>query len=291
MTARMHRCFAHRQRGQSLIEMAVALIVLVPLAAGVTLLGQYIHIKQQTRSAARQAAWAATVDPALAKQGLPAQGTVERKLRAWQFADAHDRLTSRALAPAHFGDSLLTTFAGQELLKPRALSLTVYRQEASPSYLDKAMSGVAKVAKSLGNLPPNTKGLVTAEAHARPEKITGSDGSPLGFLDPLDTMQLDFSARTVLLADTWDAAGAGENLKGEDTGGSNRTVRHIIRPLVPTTWLGRSFDDVTSRVINVLGKIPLVDDIFTPGFDHFELGRTAPDAVPADKLTSYRNGH
>lgn len=288
MKPRSHRLVRH-QRGQSLIEMAIALIVLVPLAVGVTLLGQYMHIKQQTQAAARQAAWAATVDPALARQGLPNRSTTERKLRAWQFADAHDKLTSAGAAPTHFGDSLLTTFAGQELLKPQALSLNVYKQESSPGYLDKAMAIVGKAAKTLGNLPPNTKGLVTAEAHARPEKITGSNGSPLAFLDPLDTMQLDFSAHTVLLADTWDAAGAGENLEGKDTGG-DRTVRHIIRPLVPTTWLGSSFDDVTNKVINILGKIPIVNDIFTPGFDKFELGRTAPDVVPADKLAPYKNG-
>lgn len=280
MTARR---FARRQRGQSLVEMVVALIVLVPLAAGITLLGQYIHIRQQTQAAARQAAWAATVDPAVARQGLPDRATIERKLRAWQFADARARLTSRAPAPRAFGDTMLTTFAGRELLKPQALSLNVYRQEASPGYLDKAMNGVAKAAKSLGNLPPNTKGLVTAEAHARPEKIVGRDGRALRFLDPLDTLQLDFSARTVLLADAWDAAGAGENLKGEEIGGA-RTVRHIIRPLVPTTWLGNSFDEATNKIINVLGNIPIVDDLFTPGFDQFHLGRTAPDAVPADKL-------
>ena len=280
------------QRGQSLIEMAVALIVLVPLAAGVALLGQYIHIKQQTQAAAREAAWAATVDPALANAQLPDQASVQTELRSRQFADAKAAIRSKASAPAHFGDAMLTTFADQELLKTSGLSLTVYQQESAPSYLDQGLDLIGKAAKTLGNLPPNGKGLVTAEVHARPEKIVGTDGSPLAFLDPLDTMQLDFSARTVVLADTWGASGGGELANGKEApqaAFSNRTVRNVIKPLVPTSWLGDKSDDVVNDVVHVLGNIPLIDQIFTPGLDQFELGRMAPDVVPTDKLVKY--GH
>lgn len=278
------------QRGQSLVEMAVALIVLVPLAAGVMLLGQYIHIKQQTQAAAREAAWAATVDPALADTQLPDQASVQTELRSRQFADAKTAIRSKASAPARFGDTMLTTFADQELLKTSGLSLAVYQQESAPSYLDQGLDLIGKAAKTLGNLPPNTKGLVTAEVHARPEKIVGTDGSPLAFLDPLDTMQLDFSARTVVLADTWAASGGGELANGKEApqaAFSNRTVRNVIKPLVPTSWLGDKSDDVLNDVIHVLGKIPLIDQIFTPGLDQFELGRMAPDVVPTDKLVKY----
>jgi hypothetical protein len=280
--------FGRGQRGQSLVEMAVACIVLVPLAAGVMLLGQYIHIKQQTQSAARAAAWAATVDPAMAQQHLPGNAVVERDLRVRQFADSKDTFRSDTAAPAKFGDAMLTTFAGRELLRPDNVALTVYKQEAAPSYLDKALGIVGKVTKSLGNLPPNTQGLVTAEVHARSETITSANGDPLTFLDPLDTRTLDFSAKTVLLADAWDAAGGGENRDGEGiSGASNRTVRSVIRPLVPTALFGDKFDDITNKVIDILGKIPIIDKIFTPGFDQFHLGRMAPDVVPADKLVPY----
>jgi hypothetical protein len=281
------------QRGQSLVEMAVACIVLVPLAAGVMLLGQYIHIKQQTQAAARQAAWAATVDPALADAGLPRKATVQTALRARQFADAKAPIKSSARTPAAFGDPMLTSFANQALLKTSDVSLSVYQQETAPTFLDGALGPVAKATRTLGNLPPNPKGFVTAEVHARPQKLKGADGRALAFLDPLDTAQLDFSARTVLLADTWAATGGGERKNGEAASGAmyNRTVREVIRPLVPTSALGDKFDDVLSDVINVLGKIPIVNDLFTPGFDKFQLGRMAPDAVPADKLTRYRDVH
>lgn len=280
------------QKGQSLVEMAVACIVLVPLAAGVMLLGQYIHVKQQTQAAARQAAWAATVDRTLIGEQLPARAGVERDLRVRQYGDTRDKLRSGVAAPGRFGDAMLTTFAGRELLKPNAVTLQVYKQDSSPGYLDKGLAIVGKATKSLGNLPPNTKGLVTAEVHAKPELILGSDGSPLAYLDPLDSMKLDFSSRTVLLADAWDAAGGGENRDGKGiSDASNRTVRNVIRPLVPTTLVGDKFDDVTNNVINVLGSIPFVNQIFTPGFDQFELGKMAPDVVPADKLVKYADKH
>ncbi|MHB1057456.1 MAG: TadE/TadG family type IV pilus assembly protein [Rhodanobacter sp.] len=284
---------ARRQRGQSLVEMAVACIVLVPLVAGVMLLGQYIHIRQQTQAAARQAAWAATVDPALADAGLPARAAVQTAVRARQFADGKAAIKSQAKAPAAFGDTMLTTFANQPLLKSSGLTLSVYKQEKAPTFLDGALGTVAKATKALGNLPPNPQGFVTAEVHAKPEKLKGADGRALAFLDPLDSAQLDFSARTVLLADAWSASGGGERKNGEEASGAmyNRTVRHVIRPLVPTSWLGNKADDVISDVIGVLGKIPIVNDLFTPNFDEFQLGRMAPDAVPTDKLTRYRDVH
>jgi hypothetical protein len=289
--ARIQR--ARHERGQSLVEMAVALLVLVPLAAGVMLLGQYIHIKQGTQAAAREAAWAATVDPALARARLPAKNTVQAVMSSRQFANSKSPIKSHAQAPAKFGDAMLTTFANRPLLKVSGLSLTVYQQEAAPTFLDGALGQIAKAAKTLGNLPPNPKGFVTAEVHSRPEKIKGANGQGLAFLDPLDTTQLDFSARTVLLADAWSASGGGERANGEEASGAmyNRTVRHVVRPLVPTSWLGDNADTAISDVINVLGKIPLINELFTPGFDNFQLGRMRPDAVPTDKLVKYPHAH
>jgi hypothetical protein len=288
MTRRHRPGSRQRQRGQSLIEMAVACIVLVPLAAGIMLLGQYIHVKQQTQAAARQAAWAATVDRSLIGEQLPSRGRVEQNLRVRQYGDSKDTLRSGANTPGRLNDAMLTTFAGNELLKPNAVTLQIYKQDSSPGYLDKGLAIIGKATKSLGNLPPNTKGLVTAEVHAKPEVILGRDGSPLAYLDPLDTMKLDFSSRTVLLADAWDAAGGGEDRDGKGiNGASNRTVRSVIRPLVPTSLLGDKFDEVTNNVVHLLGNIPIIDDIFTPGLDQFELGKMAPDVVPSDKLVKY----
>jgi len=284
------------QRGQALAEMAIALIVLVPLAAGVMLLGQYMHIKQQTQSAARAAAWEATVSPDLAlKEQVPDRDRVLGNLRTRQFADSKTRIGGGAGGTTALGDPMLTTFAGQELLKSSGIDLTVYKQEVAPSVLDKMLSGVDKILGPLGmgdTLPPNPQGMVTAEVHARPELIRDRNGDPLAFLDPLDHEALDFSAKTVLLADAWDAAGGGENRDGSAvSGANNRTVRKVIRPLVPSDWAGDGVIGVLNDVMQTLGKIPILNDLLTAGWDKIEFGKVAPDAVPADKLVKYASPH
>ncbi len=273
----------HKQRGQSLVEMAISLTVLVPLAVGVMLLGQFIHIKLQTQNAAREAAWAATVDPALATAVIPSKTTEETQLRQHQFGDADSALLSGGSAPAGFPDPMLTTFAGRPLLNPSDLTLKVYQQQASPSYLDQAISMLGNALSD--TLPPNRQGLVTAEVHANTQKILSTDGSPLQFLGGLANKRMDISAKTVLLADTWDAAGGGETLNGQSAGGAyaNRTVRAVIQPMVPSTGLG-SLSSVINGAAKLLGSIPLINDLLTPNMDHFEMGRTAPDVVPVDKL-------
>lgn len=279
-----------RQRGQSLVEMAIAMIVLVPLAAGIALLGQYIHIEQQTQAAARSAAWAATVDPALADEGLPSRAGVHKQLLARYFADSRAGIVSNPDAPVSFADPMLTAFSGSTLLRPDSLALTEYSQSVAPSYLDEILNGVGKLTKHLGNFPPNRYGLVTAEVHAQTETIKSEDGSPLDYLGVLANRRLDFSAKAVILADPWNAAGGGEAADGTPINTANsRTVRNVIRPLVPTALLGDGFDKVFNTVINVLGKIPIINKIFTPGFDNFQLGRISPDVIPKDKLVSYKN--
>jgi hypothetical protein len=88
------------------------------------------------------------------------------------------------------------------------------------------------------------------------------------------------------LADAWNANGSGEDNKGNSTH-VPRSVRTSITPLTPSEWVGSSWDKGISSVVHVLGEIPLVKDLITPGFDDFELGRAAPDVVPSDKLVRY----
>lgn len=284
------------QHGQALVEMLVSLIVLVPLAASVMLLGQYIHIKQVTQGVARQAAWAATVSPALATQQIPDKGQVQSRLQARRFGSASTAISSQGRAPAKFASPMLTTFAGNPLLEPGDLTLEVYQQEASPSYVDQAVDIVGNVAGAVGlgdNFPPNRHGLVTAEVHARTRPITGRDGRVLDFLGDWAARRLDFSAHSVLLADSWSASGGGEKLDGtfdEGAAYANRTVRGVIRPLVPSEWIPGG-NKLIGKAAHILGKIPLMNVFITAGMDKFEPGRAAPDIVPSDKLVKYKNVH
>jgi hypothetical protein len=281
----LHPCKVRRdhgpriQRGQSLVEMAIACIALVPMFIGVMLLGQYSHLRQQTQAAARTAAWDAAVSPNIVNNvgGLPSQGGEQDRMRVLQFGKPGATL-GNITAPAQLQDPMLTTFAGRDLVLARNVTLGTYTNSKSPGLLETVLN--------LGAFPPDGSGLITAEVHVRPEHLTDSSGHALAFLDPLDTMDLDFYGRTVLLADAWNANGPGENSNGNGTN-VLRSVRTSIKPLTPADWIGSSWDTGISSVVQLLGKLPLIDNLFTPGFDHFEPGKTAPDVVPSDKLVRY----
>jgi len=281
----------HFQRGQSLVEMAISCVALVPLFLGVMILGQYIHLRQQTQAAARSAAWDATVSPSIVNNvgSLPSQAGEQDRMRALQFGKP-EQTTATVGRPSKLQDPMLTTFAGRDLVLARNVTLGTYSNTNAPGVLATALGPIAKVTKALGGFPPDSSGLIAAEVHVRPEHLTDSAGKPLTFLDPLDTMDLDFNGRTVLLADAWNANGSGEDAKGKSTN-VKRSVRTAIKPLALSNLLGSSWDNGISSIVNVLGEVPLIDDLFTPGFDKFELGRTSPDVVPSDKLVKYDSKH
>jgi hypothetical protein len=281
-----------RPRGQSLVEVVVAMLVLAPLAVGIMLIGQYIHIQQTTQLAAREGAWAATVDPALLNQGLPNTNTEQGRLREDQFAPLQQAVKSNATTPSQYADPMLTTFSGKTLLQTNDLTLSGYSQTSSPSIVDKAVSAVGNVVKTFGlsnSLPPNRQGLVTAQVTANSQQILDSAGNPVSFLGNTATERFAFSAKTVLLADSWDAGGNGETLNGSATN-TLRSVRGTIAPLVPSTWLGR-FTGMINGAVNILEHIPMLNQLMglTSPDSQFEMGRTAPDVVPTDKLVPYKN--
>jgi hypothetical protein len=281
------------QRGQSLVEMAIACIALVPMFVGVMFLGQYIHLRQQTQAAARTVAWDATVSPTIVNEagGLPAQGAEQDRMRALQFGTPEATLKDLT-APTQLQDPMLTTFAGRELVLAKNVTLGTYTNTKSPAFSQQVLDPISRVtnATGLGAFPPDGNGLITAEVHVAPEHVTDSLGNAVAFLDPLDTLDLDFHGKTVLLADAWNANGAGENNRGESTN-VFRSVRTTIKPLTPADWIGSSWDNGISSVVHILGEIPFIDDLITPGFDKFELGKTAPDVVPSDKLVRYGATH
>ncbi|GFZ93705.1 hypothetical protein GCM10011408_11870 [Dyella caseinilytica] len=268
------------------------MLVLAPLAVGIMLVGQYIHIQQTTQQAAREAAWAATVDPALLSQSLPNTSTEQDRLREHQFAQAQQVIKSNATVPSQYVDPMLTTFSGKTLLQTTDLTLSSYSQTSSPSIVDKAISGVGSIVGKFGlsnSLPPNKQGLVTAQVTANSQQVLDSTGNPVSFLGTTATERFPFSSKTVLLADSWDAGGGGETLGGNSTN-TLRSVRGTIAPLVPSTWLGR-FTGVINGAVNILEHIPMLNQLMglTTPDSQFEMGRTAPDVVPSDKLVPYKN--
>jgi Tfp pilus assembly protein PilV len=282
---------ARGQRGQSLVEVAIACLVMVPLFAGVLLLGQYMHVRQATQASTRAAAWDATVSSEVMTPGsLPSKATAQTRMQALQFGTA-DTQVAHLTAPTKLNDPMLTTFAGRDLVLKDKVVLKTYTNTKSPALDETILASIGKATKAigLGSFPPDNNGFITAEVHVAPEHLQGSDGRSLKFMDPLDTMDLDFHGRTVLLADAWNAQGSGEDSVGHGSKDVPRSVRAAIRPLVFSEMLGDKFDNMLGSVIGIFGSIPGLNDIWTVHMksDQFVIGKTAPDVVPADRLTTY----
>lgn len=291
ITSRDARAAGRAQRGQSMVETLIGLLTLAPLAAGIMLIGQYSHISMQTELAAREAAWAAADDPALARASLPPKAAESQALRTRTFALPGASIKTDSIVPNRFSDPVLYTFAGHGLLEPKHVTLT-YSQTHARTLVDESVNLAGGVLNHLGHhfsLPPNANGLLTARVDARTDAVLGANGKVPPFLGSWAGTPIDYSAKTVLLADDWQAAGGGETLNGRSNGGAagSRTVRRAIEPMVPSLWLPRSLRDMISVVAHVMGRIPLLNEVLTPGFDGYEPGRTAPDVVPTDKLVPY----
>lgn len=281
------------QRGQSLAETCVACIVLIPLAIGIVYLGQYIHLNQTTQMVAREAAWDAAVSPQL--YGLKPLDTSgeQTRLQSRSFADPAAVIQTGAKVSGSFADTLLTDYAGNQLLRPDQLTLSVYQNSKTPGVEGQIDSLVGKVSSALsgldlnasGRFPPDPNGYITARADAKAARATR--------FDPLDQMNLDFHSQTVLLADAWDADGAGENdANGEDNSNTlpipDRSVRRSVALLAPSTVIfGGPLGKLVDTVSHIIGEVPGIDDFF-PGLDKLQLGRTSPEVIPPDKLATYK---
>ena len=279
----------NRQLGQSLVEMAIACLVLVPMFLLVSLLGQYIHVRQQVQASARVAAWDAAAAPQITAHtgGLPAQAHEQDRMRIHQFGTVDTKLVSQPTSPEKLTDPMLTTFAGRDLVLARSVTLDVYKSDSSPAPLSSVLDKIGSLASGIGldGMPPNKRGLITAEVSAKPEHIKARDGSEIKAVGPLGSLDLTFHGRTVLLADAWDARGPGEDARGHGKNDIVRTVRHTIKPLAPFTAIPDSWSARFETFMNVISNIPLMGTMF--GMKNFVIGKTAPDVVPADKLVRY----
>ncbi|WP_064504875.1 TadE/TadG family type IV pilus assembly protein [Frateuria defendens] len=274
------------QRGQSLIEMAIACIVLVPMFLMISLLGKYMHVRQEAQASARSAAWAASVSHEMVDRngGLPAVAPQEARMRVQQFGDTSTRFRSTTVSLSRLDDPMLATFAGRDLVLVKNVKLSRYENNESPAPGTKLIDRLGAIGGAIGldGIPPDRRGYITAEVNARTEKIVGNDGSRLTMMDPLDSLDLDFHGKTVLLADTWDARGSGEDDKGEGRNDIVRTVRHTVKPLSPMSTLPDKLLDTLHDVTQIIDKIPLIGTLF--GINGWYPGKTAPDIVPSDRL-------
>lgn len=281
-----------RQRGQSMVEVAVAMAVLVPLFLLVPVLAKYVHTRQAVQQAARAAAWEATVTR---DQVLPNVTDTRARLVDRHFGRPRDAIVTNA-APgdpnAPVGSVMFNTWSGRPLVRRGDIALAGYGDEAAPGMLGTVASVVSAI--PLGWNTPNARGLVTADVTVRPRNLANADGSPARYLAPFDDIDLRFEARQTLLADAWNAAGPQNHA---------RAVRNQVIPLVPTAAL-TSCEEMPELVdgIDFPNLCPLtklhemlgadiggasLSDLPLIGLPlRLEPGLIEPDVVPYDKLES-----
>lgn len=280
-----------RQRGQSLVEVCVACIALVPLAIGLIYVGQYVHIKHTVQQAAREAAWDAAVSPSTYAKQSPEKNAEQTNLRARYFGDDSQPITSTAKAPSSFVDPLLVDYSGLQLLQPDALTLSTYSNAKSPGaegVLDEVIGKLSSLVSKLpltrgGEFPPDPNGYLTARVDAKTAKATR--------FAPFDKLDLDFHAQTVLLADAWNADGPGEQDTAETSDDISRyspiRARTVVRSMPPSAaLLGGGFGSGITKFLNFVNKLPIINVFFPTGGLNF--GRAAPDVIPYDKLQPYK---
>lgn len=279
------------EQGQSLVEICVVCIALVPLAIGLVYVGQYIHIKQTVQQAAREAAWDAAISPLTYEIKKTDSSAETTRLRANFFAAIGATIDVTPATPTTFSDTLLQDYTGQQLLKPGQLTLSTYTNEQSPG-ADGEISVIGgKITQWIskipglngGQFPPDENGYVTAKVAAKTAKAKG--------FSPFDKLDLDFHSQTALLADAWNADGSGEvdtsdesNLSSNGAPIPNRLVVNSLPPSAALLNGGPSAG--LAKIFNFIGKIPIVNTFFPT--DGLNFGRAAPDVVPYDKLQPYK---
>jgi hypothetical protein len=256
------------QRGQALAEVVVLAAVLVPLFLLLPIVAKYIHLRHVAEQAARAAAWQATVSQDYA---LPDKQRTQRMLIERHFGRADAELLTEIPsqpADASVEDAFVNTFSDHTLLKRQDVTLTAYRDEQAPGLMGRILGLVEKFP---GSFPPNENGLVTASIELRPQNLKRVDGRPAAYLAPFDSIDLQMEASHTLLADTWNAAGAGAGRYPHD-----RSVTSQVRTLVPTAMLGQVPDLGALEIIPIIGVI-----------GRLELGLIKPDVVPKPRLQPY----
>lgn len=166
------------QHGQSIVEMTVLCLVLVPLFLLIPILGKYVHIRQQSQQATRAAVWEATASRSYA---VPNAGHVRPQLIARHFGAAGSKIISVAPTSTaeRLGNPLLNTFSDQPLLQRSDITLNAYVNDREPGIMGKLTSLITKLP---GNFPPNERGLITASMDMRIRDLRTAEGGAATYL-------------------------------------------------------------------------------------------------------------
>lgn len=259
---------AQRQRGQSLVEVAIACLVVVPLLLLVPILGKYAYMRHTAAQMTRAAVWEASVaDPGR----VPDNNQVRQRLLG-RFHAGPDAVVDSRIASSNgsdrLGDAMLNTYANRPLLSADRIVLHPYANAADSGFLGHMGSVLSAIP---GEFPPNRNGLVTAHSQIRPDQLRYRNGNANRFLNPFDSMQVSIDTRSTLLVDAWNAAGPGN---WNERNPLRRSVVSQVRSLSPTAALAEYVPE-----LDFVSQLPIFGVI-----GDLDVGLVQPDVTPIDKL-------
>jgi hypothetical protein len=241
-------------RGQALVEVLLATLLLVPLWLGVVYISRWHDLQHATIGAARYAAFESH-----ASAGREGPARIEATLRRRLFSRDPARFSQSAPGPADVGvrpqwadhrgePSLLDRDAG-----PR-LQLAVAPQTAEVATAEPRLFGMLAPARFVGG-----PGFDLQRDAAR--RAPGPLPAPVGGL------RLTLTERLSLLVDPWAARDPAQVAARIDSLSPAGRLREWVRPLEPVRWAVA---------------------LFEPAFERLCLGRTDPEIVPPDRLVGGR---
>jgi|HubBroStandDraft_6_1064221.scaffolds.fasta_scaffold238087_2 hypothetical protein len=186
------------QRGQAMSEFIVAMAVFAPLLLGLAYIGKYSDIKHQAIQASRYAAFERALDPS---SGHESDAVIAEETRARFFMDGalnQGRLASTTASTAT--SATLNPLWGQMNGDPMLNNYSdIAVNLGAPQKVDSTYLAPVDLANGL-YFGLNTNGQFQADVQVSPANIAS--------FAPLSNVNLQFTASTVVVGDSWNAGGA-----------------------------------------------------------------------------------
>jgi hypothetical protein len=250
-----HAVAPRRQRGQAIVEFLVATAVLLPLVAGVVLVGRLQDLRAATLQSARYAAFGGAL-------AGTSSADLQSEVRARFFTDP-DRLlraADRRDVPSGTNPHWTDVARAASMIRTPG-DVTVQLSNARPPgaaarAMTAATDGVDRVARLTGrSLDLERRGYFSAAVDVRIADLPS--------LTTLGVTPLALQARAQVLGDDWSSAGPAE------------TARRASA-LVPTSPL--------RRVRPVLAPLAWALSLLEPALRDLCLAPVDPELVPLDRL-------
>jgi hypothetical protein len=232
----------HRQRGQALVELTVAVLALVPLYFGIAWVARVLDVQHATLAAARALAFECTVRPdACAAPAAHPELALETRLRHFAGhavalrSDAVDTGAREAFWVDRRGEPLL------ERLDDVTIDVARLRFDSPLAFAGGLGGSFSGAVRTLSTLAGPGRfgfeldgGFVEARVRARVAPGRPEDG----WVRRLTAMPLVMSARTAILTDAWNASGpygeAPDSVESRVAAGSRLPG---VQPAVDAGWL------------------------------------------------------